>query len=49
MKASSKGHFGIVKLLLDKDVDVNYQNEASFSSILVIIFNRFHLHVPDGL
>ena len=49
MEASSGGHFEIVKLLLDKGVDVNYQNEVSFSSISVILFNRFRLHVPDGL
>ena len=49
MEASSEGHFEIVKLLLDKGVDVNCQNKASFNSIVVIIFSRFRLHVPDGL
>ena len=31
MEASSRGHFEVVKLLLDKGVDVNCQNEVSFS------------------
>ena len=31
MEASSRGHFEIVKLLLDKGVDVNCQNKASYS------------------
>ena len=44
------GHFEIVKLLMDKGVDVNCQNKVSFSSIVVfIMFKVFHLHVPDGL
>ena len=47
--ALSRGHFEIVKHLLEKRVDVNCQNEASFNSIVVIIFNRFYFHVPDGL
>ena len=49
MMASSGRHLEIVKLLLDKGADVNYQNKASFNSIVVIIFSRFRLHVPDGL
>ena len=31
MEASSGGHFGIVKLLLDKGVDVNHQSKVSYS------------------
>ena len=45
MEASSGGNCGVVKLLLDKGVDVNYHNEVSFKSIVVIIFSRFRLHV----
>ena len=47
MVASSRGHFEIVMLLLDKGVDVNCQNKVSFNSIVVIIFSRFRLYVPD--
>ena len=51
MEASSGGHCEIVKLLLDKGADINYQNKASFNSIVVIIFSSFrlHVHVPDGM
>ena len=31
MVASSGGHFEIVKLLLDKGAEVNYQNKVSYS------------------
>ena len=31
MEASSGGHFEIVKLLLDKDAEVNHQNKVSYS------------------
>ena len=49
MVASSEVHVEIVELLLDKGADVNYQDKVSFNSIVVIIFSRFRLHVPDGL
>ena len=49
MEASSWGYFEIVKLLLDKGAEVNHQNKVSFNSIVVIIFSRFRLHVPDGM
>ena len=31
MVASLRGHFEIVKLLLDKGAEVNHQNEVSYS------------------
>ena len=31
MMASSRGHFEIVKLLLDKGAEVNHQNKVSYS------------------
>ena len=31
MMATSRGHFDMVKLLLDKGVEVNYQNVVSYS------------------
>ena len=49
MVASSRGHFEIVKLLLDKGAEINHQNNVSYSSIVVIMFKVFRLHVPDGL
>ena len=39
--ASSRGHFEIVKLLLDKGAEVNHQNKVSYSSIVVIMFKEF--------
>ena len=47
--ASRYGHFEIVKLLLDKGAEVNYQDMVSYSSIVVIMFNVFRFHVADGL
>ena len=41
MEASSRGHFKIVKLLLDKGAEVNHQNKVSYSSIVVIMFKYF--------
>ena len=35
MEALSRGHLEIVKLLLDKGVEVNYQNVVSYSLIVV--------------
>ena len=49
MEASSEGHFVIVKLLLDKGAEVNHLNKVSYSSVVVIIFSRFRLHVTDGM
>ena len=50
MEALSRGHFEIVKLLLERRVDVNCQNKARFNSIVVfIMFKVFHLLVPDGM
>ena len=49
MEALSGGHFEIVRLLLDKGAEVNHQNKVSNSSIVLIMFKVFCLHVTDGL
>ena len=38
MVASSRGHFEIVKQLLDKGAEVNHHDKVSYSCIVVVMF-----------
>ena len=49
MMALSRRHVKVVSLLLDKGAEVNHLDKVSYSSIVVIMFKVFRLHVPDGL
>ena len=41
MWASKDGYIDLVKILLDNNVDVNYQNEAGVTALILATYNNY--------